>query len=94
VCVCVCVCVCALQATCVYFRETPGDYDFALHVAPRRQLIINLDADVEVTVCKRQLVMRVGQCSVCERGHSGGLNFAICYLAADNCASPQCRRTR
>ena len=40
----------AAQATCVYFRETPGDYDFGLHTAPRRQLIVNLDADVEVSV--------------------------------------------
>ena len=34
----------------MYFRETPGDYKFDLHVAPRRQLIVNLDADVEVSV--------------------------------------------
>ena len=31
------------------FRVTPGSYDFDKHNAPREQLIINLDAAVEVT---------------------------------------------
>ena len=30
-------------------RETPGSYNFAAHCAPRRQLIVMLDAGVEVT---------------------------------------------
>lgn len=34
----------------VIFRLTPGDYHFSWHNAPRRQFIINLDADVEVEV--------------------------------------------
>ncbi len=31
-------------------RETPADYDFDFHTAPRRQFVINLDASVEITV--------------------------------------------
>ena len=34
----------------VIFRETPADYDLDFHPAPRRQLVINLDASVEITV--------------------------------------------
>ena len=30
------------------FRTTPGEYDPARHLAPRRQLIINLDGEVEI----------------------------------------------
>jgi hypothetical protein len=38
------------KATGVIFRETPADYDYDFHNAPRRQYIINLDAGVEVEV--------------------------------------------
>ena len=31
-------------------RYTPGDYDYSWHNAPKRQFIVNLDADVEVEV--------------------------------------------
>jgi len=31
------------------YRETPANYAFSWHIAPRRQFIINLDAAVEVT---------------------------------------------
>lgn len=34
----------------IIFRETPGDYDFSWHNAPRRQYILMLDGAVEVTV--------------------------------------------
>lgn len=36
----------------VIFRETPGDYYFDSHNAPREQIIINLDADVDVTTTR------------------------------------------
>lgn len=37
------------KATGVIFRETPADYDYDWHNAPRRQYIIMLDAGVEIT---------------------------------------------
>ncbi|CAF0825895.1 unnamed protein product [Didymodactylos carnosus] len=40
----------AIGSTNIFFRYTPGDYNFDLHNAPRRQFIINLDASVKVTV--------------------------------------------
>ncbi|CAM9389928.1 unnamed protein product [Phaeothamnion confervicola] len=39
-----------LPATGVFFRMTPGDYDFDWHVAPRRQFIVSLDAGVDIEV--------------------------------------------
>ncbi|KAK3267089.1 hypothetical protein CYMTET_24334 [Cymbomonas tetramitiformis] len=39
-----------LPAAGLICRETPGNYDFEWHVAPRKQYIINLDAPVEVEV--------------------------------------------
>lgn len=38
------------KATGVIFRETPADYDYDWHNAPKRQYIIMLDAGVEITV--------------------------------------------
>jgi len=38
------------KATGVLFHETPADYDYGFHNAPRRQYIINLDAGVEMEV--------------------------------------------
>ena len=38
-----------IPASEVCFRETPPNYCFSWHVAPRRQFIINLDSSVEVT---------------------------------------------
>ena len=32
------------------FRETPGDYDYDWHPAPRRQYIVLLDGEIEITV--------------------------------------------
>lgn len=37
-------------ATGIVFRETPADYGYDFHPAPRRQFVINLDAAVEVEV--------------------------------------------
>lgn len=34
----------------VMFRQTPADYNYSWHNAPQRQFIVNLDADVKVTV--------------------------------------------
>jgi hypothetical protein len=39
----------ALPATGIIFRQTPGEYDYDWHPAPRRQYIINLDAGVRIT---------------------------------------------
>ena len=40
----------AIPSTGIQFRRTPGDYLFDWHCAPQEQFIVNLDADVEVTV--------------------------------------------
>ncbi len=34
----------------IMFRLTPSDYHYSWHHAPRRQFIVNLDAEVEVEV--------------------------------------------
>ncbi len=39
-----------MRATGVVFRENDGDYDLDWHNAPRRQLVINLDGEVELEV--------------------------------------------
>ena len=38
------------KANAVRFREAAGDLDMDFHVAPRRQLIVNLTGDVEYEV--------------------------------------------
>lgn len=40
----------AMKATGVVFRETGGDYDYDFHTAPRRQLVVNLEGEVEIEV--------------------------------------------
>jgi hypothetical protein len=37
-------------ATAVQFREVPGDYALGFHLAPRRQLVVNLTGSVELEV--------------------------------------------
>ena len=39
-----------VPATGVVFRETPADYDYDWHPAPRRQYIVLLDGAIEITV--------------------------------------------
>ena len=39
-----------IPATGVVFRETPPDYDYDWHPAPRRQYIVLLDGAIEITV--------------------------------------------
>ncbi len=38
------------EATGIIFRETPEDYDFSWHNAPRRQYVIILEGQVDFTV--------------------------------------------
>ena len=38
------------DATGIIFRETSGEYDLDFHNAPRRQHVINLEGQVEITV--------------------------------------------
>lgn len=38
------------RCTGVIFRETSADYDFDWHPAPRRQYIVLLDGNIEITV--------------------------------------------
>ena len=38
------------KATSIIFRQTDTDYDYDWHHAPRRQYIINLEGEVEITV--------------------------------------------
>lgn len=39
-----------IKGSGVLFRHTPADYHYSWHTAPRRQFIVNLDADVEIEV--------------------------------------------
>ena len=39
-----------IPVTSVIFRETPPDYDFDWHPAPRRQYIVMLDGSIEIEV--------------------------------------------
>ena len=39
-----------IKATGVIFRETTGDYNYDFHTAPRRQLVVNLEGEVEIEV--------------------------------------------
>jgi len=39
-----------IDATGILFRETSGDYDWDWHPAPRRQYVINLEGNVEITI--------------------------------------------
>lgn len=39
-----------IPATGIQFRETPPDYDYDWHNAPRRQFIIMLDGKVEIQI--------------------------------------------
>ncbi len=39
-----------MKATGVIFRETTGDYNYDFHTAPRRQLVVNLEGEVEIEV--------------------------------------------
>jgi uncharacterized cupin superfamily protein len=38
------------SATGIIFRETPGDYDYSWHPAPRRQYVFMLDGEVDIEV--------------------------------------------
>ncbi len=40
----------AWKASAVLFRETDSDYHLDWHNAPRRQLVINLDGEVEIEI--------------------------------------------
>jgi hypothetical protein len=39
-----------MKASGVVFRETTGDYNYDFHTAPRRQLVVNLEGEVEIEV--------------------------------------------
>jgi hypothetical protein len=39
-----------MKATGVVFRETAGDYNYDFHTAPRQQLVVNLEGEVEIEV--------------------------------------------
>jgi len=39
-----------MKAKGVVFRETTGDYNYDFHTAPRRQLVVNLEGEVEIEI--------------------------------------------
>ena len=46
----------------VQFRYTPANYSYSWHTAPRRQFIVNLDADLEVEVSSgEKIVLKQGE---------------------------------
>ena len=67
------------------FRTTPPDYDFDFHVAPARQLVVNLDCDCEISVSDGEnRVVKAGsvfflEVSNKEADHSTILH--LCYSA-------------
>jgi hypothetical protein len=62
-----------LPATGIIFRQSPADYDYDWHNAPRRQYIINLDAAVEITVSDgEKRVIGPGQVFLVEDTHGKG----------------------
>ena len=65
------------------FRETPPSYNFSWHNAPRRQYIVNLDADVEITVSSGETrVIRQGEVFFVEDTH--GELCSVYYTLFDN----------
>ena len=59
-----------VPSTGTMFRETPPSYNFSWHNAPRRQYIVNLDADVEITVSSGETkVIRQGEVFFVEDTH-------------------------
>ena len=60
-------------------RYTPRDYNYSWHNAPRRQFIVNLDADVEVEVGGgEKKVIRRGEVFFVE-DITGGLEWIHCW---------------
>lgn len=39
-----------LPSNGIIFRKTPASYNYAWHTAPQRQFVVNLNADVQITV--------------------------------------------
>ena len=68
-----------VPSTGMMFRETPPSYNFSWHNAPRRQYIVNLDADVEITVSSGETrVIRQGEVFFVEDTH--GKLYVCSYM--------------
>ena len=60
-------------ASGIIFRETPGDYDYEWHPAPRRQYIINLDAGVSIQASDGETrIIEAGEVILVEDTHGKG----------------------
>jgi hypothetical protein len=44
----------AFEVKEMYFRENPPDYNYDFHQAPRRQFIVLLDGEIEITTSKNE----------------------------------------
>lgn len=57
----------------VIFRQVAGDYDLDFHVAPRRQLVVNLTGSVEIDTGEEARVFEAGSIMLAEdttgKGH-------------------------
>ena len=57
----------------VIFRQVSGDYDLDFHVAPRRQLVVNLTGAVEIDTGEEARVFEAGSIMLAEdttgKGH-------------------------
>ncbi len=61
------------SASGIIFRETPGDYDYEWHPAPRRQYIINLDAGVSIQASDGETrIIEAGEVILVEDTHGKG----------------------
>lgn len=56
-----------MKATGVVFRETTGDYNYEFHTAPRRQLVVNLEGEVDIEVGDgTRRILRAGEILLAE----------------------------
>lgn len=63
----------SVQVTELFFRESPPDYDWDFHCAPRRQFIVLLDGVIEIeTSLGDKRVFRAGDVLAAEDTHGKG----------------------
>ena len=66
----------------VIFRKTPASYNYSWHCAPRRQFVVNLNADVEITVSDgERKTIKQGQVFFLEDTKG---TFSVCIMHIHN----------
>ena len=81
-----------MPASGVIFREMPVTYDLDWHVAPRRQYVVHLDGDAQITASDGQMrTITAGEIVLVEdvsgKGHlskyAGGRPYHCLFVALD-----------